>query len=249
MREPALLALKLDACAYLAGGAPLDRAQVVALPAQRASWPAQALHATGAAGAAFHAVLADSVVRYFVVTPPQGLQRFAELRDYAQMRVAELFGGDSALWRVSADWSASRPFLCCAAPADLLAPLEAYAGNKLASAAPIFVRRCNAAAGQMRRTPGWFVCCVGGWVSAAYFEGGACHAVRSTALAQHDSLGRWLGQEALLANRPLTDVWLVDPSEQQAAIAGANVHRIGAKANDMRDLALLEWLATAPVAA
>ncbi len=248
MPDTALLALSLDACAYLPRGAPPLDAQRVALPAQRAVWPAQVFSELAAPTTAFDVVLADSAVKYFVVAPPQGLQRFSELRDLAQMRVAELFGSDSAQWRISGDWNASEPFLCCAVPNDLLAPLEAYAGNKLLSAAPIFVRRFNAAAGQMHRAPAWFVCCVGGWVSAAYFEGGACRSVRSTALTQHAALGRWLGQEALLANRPLTEVWLVqeppqDRQPQDLVIAGANVRRIAAKPHELRDLELLGQLA------
>jgi hypothetical protein len=252
MRESALLALNAEACAFVARGAAVRDAVHTALPADRARWPAQLTQAPGFAAAfttPFEAVLADSAVKYFVVTPPKGLQRFAELRDLAQMRVAELFGTDSAQWRIGADWNARRPFLCCATPAELLAPLQSYAGSKLVSAAPIFVRRYNAAAPRFARGGAWFVCCVGAWVTAGYFEAGACHTVRSTALPQRDVLARWLGQEALLANRPLAEVWLADAAQEGLALAGANVHRIDARPHEMRDLHLLAALAAQAVPA
>jgi hypothetical protein len=267
MRESALLALNSDACAYVSraalasqavhatllasGGSATSAASLSssAAPAtERARWPARVaatpeFASTGFGATPFEAVLADSAVKYFVVTPPKGLQRFAELRDLAQMRVAELFGTDSAQWRIGADWNARQPFLCCATPADLIAPLQSFAGSKLVSAAPIFVRRYNAAAHRFARGGAWFVCAVGSWVTAGYFEAGACHTVRSTALAQRDALARWLGQEALLANRPLTEVWLADAAQEGLTLSGANVHRIDAKPHELRDLQLLAALA------
>lgn len=274
MPEPALLALSLDACAYLPRDAAPRASRRVPLPAQRAAWPAQVFSEIAAPTTAFNVVLADSAVKYFVVAPPQGLQRFSELRNLAQMRAAELFGSDSAQWRISGDWNPSQPFLCCAVPNDLLAPLIAYVGTKLLSAAPIFVRRYNAAAAQLRGAPAWFVCRAGGWVSAGYFEGSACRSVRSTALAQPAALGRWLGQEALLANLPLTEVWLAqeqaqdgraqdrqpqdrhaqdqqpqDQQPQDLVIAGANVRRIATRRDELRDLELLGQLATSEVPA
>ncbi len=215
---------------------------------ERATWPAQAFARFGVRAAPFELVLADSAVKYYVVAPPQGLQRFAELRDLAALRLEELFGTASAAWRISADWNSRRSFLCCAVANDLLAPLEAFAGTRLLGAAPVFVRRFNAAAAALGRTPTWFVCCVGGWVTAAYFDAGACHCVRSTALPQPDALARWLGHEALLANRPLAQVHLVAADSQTLTIAGANVHRIAATPREMRELQLLAALAASPTA-
>ena len=269
MREAEILALSADACALR--DATAHAAERVALPADRANWPAavfgpragepasaggaatltQAFTRFGAGAAPFDLLLADSAVKFFVVTPPQGLQRFTELHDLAALRLEELFGTDSAAWRISADWNSRQPFLCCAAANELLAPLEAFAGARLRSAAPNFVRRFNAAAASFGRKPAWFVCSVGGWVSAAYFDAGACHCVRSTALPQPEALARWLGHEALLANRPLGLVHLV--TDQEAlTIPGANVQRVATSARDLRELQLLAALAPnspTPVAA
>lgn len=184
-------------------------------------------------------VLADSLVRFFAVQPPLGMQRFEELRELAALRFEELFGTQTLLWRISGDWSTRQPFLCCAAPAELMEAIEAAAGRRLMSVAPLFVRRFNQVSGRLPRHAFWFVCRSGGWVSAACFEGSACHSVRSTPLAARDELARWLAHEALLANRPLNELWLVDATESPLAIEDTAVHLPAAGLRDMRLLAVL----------
>ena len=244
MREGDLLAISTQACAFAPGGADPGLADRVALPAGSRTQLQAALAAlTGDRSLPLDVVLADSAVKFFAVQPPQGLQRFEELRELAALRFEELFGTDSALWRISADWSTRRPFLCCAAPAELIEALEAVRGRRPMTIAPIFVRRFNDAAREFPRQVLWFVCRDGGWVTAACFEGSTCHYVRSTSLAARDSLARWLGQEALLANRTLSDVWLADTADEASAIEGASVRQIDtALLRDMRLMGVLNRL-------
>jgi hypothetical protein len=47
---------------------------------------------------------------------PSGVVSLAELQCVAQVRCAQLHGGEPDMWRVCADWDARHPFLCAAMP-------------------------------------------------------------------------------------------------------------------------------------
>ena len=242
MPDTDLLAVGDDAIAWARRDAEPSLVERVAFAAiaDRGQMQAALGAVIGSRRAPLQVVLADSLVKYFTVQPPLGMQRFEELRELASLRFEELFSTPALRWRISGDWNTRRPFLCCAASAELIEAIEAAAGRWLMSVAPIFVRRFNDIARRIPRHSVWIACRTGAWVTAACFEGGACHGVRSTALAARDDLARWLAHEALLANRPLRELWLADTADAPLAIEGAVVHRIPASAQ--RDLRLMTVL-------
>src|SRR5690349_20739972 len=75
-------------------------------------------------GWALRVVLSDELVRLWQVAPPPGAARMADLEAACALRYQTLFGASPAGWRISADWSAARPFLASAVPESLLAQLR-----------------------------------------------------------------------------------------------------------------------------
>jgi hypothetical protein len=145
-------------------------------------------------------VLADALVKLFVVRPARGLAGMAELRAMVAARFEDLFGFDAAGWRIEADWRSHRPFLACAAPLPLLGAIDSALPRR-ASVAPLFVHCLGAAA-----LPAGTVWCAARthcWVTAACWHDGVVEHVRSVALPPAHSLLAWLAEEALLVDRPL----------------------------------------------
>ncbi|UVW29953.1 hypothetical protein [Massilia sp. H6] len=147
-------------------------------------------------------VLADELVRLWPVTPPRGASRLGDLQAAAAFRFQALFGAPPAQWRISADWSASRPFLAAAVPVALLELLEALAREyrlHLVEAEPQFVAAMNA--WRRERRPGaWFGLVHGGVLTLAAFDGTALAAVRTAPIpedADRDWLEAHVAREAL----------------------------------------------------
>jgi hypothetical protein len=155
-----------------------------------------------------HVVLADELVRYFMVTPPTNAGSLRDCRAAAQMRFQTLYGEPATAWRIEADWDAREPFLACAMPANLLSALHAVAAEHrldLVEMLPQFVAEWNR---WHRKLPG------DAWLGVVHERGmtiGAIHegrlrAVRTLdttpqdliATRMHDMLAR----EALLLNLP-----------------------------------------------
>jgi len=96
-----------------------------------------------ARGSAVDVTVADGLSRGWVTTPPAGLTDLLELRAVAEARFQAVFHTAPAEWRIEADWSGERAFVCSALPVSLLASLHAEAeaqGVVVRSIAPNWVR-------------------------------------------------------------------------------------------------------------
>jgi hypothetical protein len=223
----ALLVVDTDRAAWLPAGAPIEQARATAFAAEDPVRAANTLRELlGAPGdtprGALTVLLADGLVKYFVVEPPAGLRRLVELRGAAQARFEALFGLDAAAWRIDADWHPTRGFLACAAPAALLGQIEQAASRTPKSIAPLTVDASNACA--PASFDGWIVCRCAHWVSATCWSKGACRYVRSVALPPARPLPSWLAQEALLAAQPLRDVLLIGTAAEDLKFEAADVN-------------------------
>lgn len=69
-------------------------------------------------------VLADDMVRYFMVTPPSNTARLEDCKAAAQMRFQTLHGESAANWQLEADWNCFDPFLVCAVSKALLEAVQ-----------------------------------------------------------------------------------------------------------------------------
>lgn len=100
----------------------------------------------GCRGLPVHVLLADDLLRYFMVTPPSNAASMTDLRSAAEVRFEGLYGDSVASWHVMADWRSSDPFLACAAPRRLLDALRLAAAsqkNALVSVTSSFVAAWN----------------------------------------------------------------------------------------------------------
>jgi hypothetical protein len=76
-------------------------------------------------------VVAPSLLKHWLQQPPDHVQSLNELHTVSHQRAQHLFGGvlpssitgQASTWVVSADWHASRAFLCAALPQNWVAPL------------------------------------------------------------------------------------------------------------------------------
>jgi hypothetical protein len=241
MREPNLLAIGAHAAARLERGRAIDEAI-----AAQIDWSA-AVAENGAAlqplaGGKFDVVLDDRLVRYFVVTPPEGTASLEELRSVATVRLGELFGSDPRAYEVAADWRAAGPFLCCAVPNTLklaLAQAAQGARGSVASMVPLFVRVANSSPAA-RSHSGWIVVRIAGWISAASVEHGAVRLIRSGALDPQRPLEPWLAQLALTCGQSVGTPIVLDADQPQNLPAAWRV-----MPHDRRDAQLLAALHTA----
>lgn len=157
-----------------------------------------------------HVVLADDLVRYFMVTPPKNTGSLRDCQAAAQMRFQSLYGESLANWQLEADWHASEPFLACAIPANLTSMLQTILGEqriRLAEVRPQFIAAWNRWHASIR-SDAWFGAVYGCSVIVGVIHEGRLVAVRRlsssydgglTASWLHDILAR----EALLLNLPM----------------------------------------------
>lgn len=75
-------------------------------------------------------ILADDLVRLFMVTPPGNASHLQDCRSAADMRFQSLYGDPPSEWRIQADWDADQPFLACAIPDYLLAAMQQVANEQ-----------------------------------------------------------------------------------------------------------------------
>lgn len=147
-------------------------------------------------------VLSDELVRIWQVTPPPACSRMADLEAAAALRFQSLFGGTLAGWKISADWSASEPFLASAVPEALLSVLEQAARDQhccLVEVVPQFVAAMNRWR-KLRRRGAWFGVVHGQVLTMAAFDGARLAAVRSVAMpagAGREWLDSQVAREAL----------------------------------------------------
>lgn len=154
-------------------------------------------------------ILADDWVRYFMVTPPKNLMRFADCKAAADMRFQTLYGEMVGDWTLCADWRTRTPFLACAIPRALVASQQQLAQEhklKLLSIAPYFIAAWNR--WQSRLNPAaWLGVVQGDVFTLGVIEQKRLRAVRVTQFAQQlwddkDALPVHLNREALRLNLP-----------------------------------------------
>lgn len=149
-------------------------------------------------------VLADELVRFFWVAPPQNAGGLRDCRAAAQLRFQLLYGEPAAAWRIEADWDAREPFLACAMPAHLLDALQAAAaehGLDLIETCPQFVAAWNRWHGQLQGDA-WFGAVHDDGMTVGAIQEGRLRAVRSLDAAPQDARDA-LAREALLLNLPI----------------------------------------------
>ncbi|MFC3110109.1 hypothetical protein ACFQAT_24690 [Undibacterium arcticum] len=140
-------------------------------------------------------ILADDLVRYFMVTPPRNVKRLQDCRSAAAMRFQSLYGEPAVDWQMEADWALQKPFLSCALPHSLLSVLQQAADKhqlKLIAVLPQFVAAWN----QWRsviKPDAWFGVAHADSLTVAAIDRQGLRAVRTTALAsEHRQDEHWL---------------------------------------------------------
>lgn len=105
-------------------------------------------------------VVADPLVRYFIVTVPQGLRSHAELQGAINAHFEEQFGLSSKDWEVRADLAPGcNSYLACAVPLALTQSLRAGCTDmrlRLLSIAPYTVSELNRWRRQLPARDFWF---------------------------------------------------------------------------------------------
>lgn len=225
MRERTLLAIGEHTAARLARGDALEDARIA-----RIDWSAASMQPLFTGGAAIEVVLDDRLVRYFVVTAPEGTASLAELRSVANARFEDLFALDPTAFELGGDWRGAGTFLCCAMPRAIR---QLLGQASTASIAPLFVRVMNT----LRPRTGWIVIRVNGWVTGAHFESGAIRLVRSTALDAMQPLEPWLVRLAVISGFAVVTPLVLDGD--QPHLLPADWRRID---GERRDVALLATL-------
>jgi hypothetical protein len=133
-------------------------------------------------------ILAPSLARSWVQFPSPQIVSLAELHAVAQARASQLFGepvcaaAPGAPWAVTADWQASRPFLCVASPSAWVQSLQALSqgGKNGQILSPLTL----ALDGFKQQIPasGWLAMAVAGELSISHWTGGRISRLRSVRL-------------------------------------------------------------------
>lgn len=89
-------------------------------------------------------ILADELVRLFMVTPPGNATRLQDYRSAADMRFQSLYGEALSDWRIEADWDTEQPFLACATPDFLLGAVRQVANEQHLTCIEIVPRTISA---------------------------------------------------------------------------------------------------------
>lgn len=153
-------------------------------------------------------VLADSLVRMWLVTPPKEASRLIDLEAAAALRFQSLYGEPVANWRVSADWDVAHPFLAAAIPCALLALLTQCAAAhqiSVVGVVPQFVASWNRWRGGLM-AGSWHGQLHGNMLTLGITNEHGLSAVRVLAVPDQASaewLGTQLAREALLLDVPL----------------------------------------------
>jgi hypothetical protein len=133
---------------------------------------------------ATYVMLSDDLVRLFIVTPPQNVERFSDCQAAAAMRFQALYDEAPSNWEVAADWDTPHPFLACALPKTLLNTLQKACNKhrlRLIRVQPQFViayNRCRKIAG----AKAWLGSVQGTTVILGAFDKQRLYAVRQISL-------------------------------------------------------------------
>ena len=162
--------------------APLDPAVPGTQPGAR-SWATPFIAAMEAAAKhtnAVHVTVGDDWMRYWYITPPEGLGSLAELRAMLSARFEDLFGISASRWVIEADWKSGGGVFASAMSVSMRDSLRAAAAEskvRLLSVVPATVRLFNRYAAELSDDC-WFCCCGERTVTALQFEAGALVHVR-----------------------------------------------------------------------
>jgi hypothetical protein len=239
MRKPAVVALGARRAALLPAGAALDKVLLEPIDAAKVETVAAALASLReqAKTGAVVVVLDDALAKLFVVRPAVGVKSLVELKSLVAARFEDLFGFEASSWCIEAAWQATRPFLACALPVALRAAVTG-ALPRCTSLTPAFVHAL--ALPRPAHSAQWCVHRTADWATAAWIDARAgVQYARSAALPEHADLAPWLREEALLADRPLQSLFLVDVHARPLAAAGVQVQRPARLPSALRLLAQL----------
>lgn len=133
-------------------------------------------------------ILAPSLARNWVQLPSPQIASLAELQAVAQARAGQLFGepvcaaGPGAPWAVTADWQASRPFLCVASPGAWVQSVQALSQDgkdgRILSPLTLALERFK----QQIPASGWLAMAIAGELSISQWTGGRMSRLRSVRL-------------------------------------------------------------------
>lgn len=119
-----------------------------------------------------HIVLADALLRYFVVERPAGIKNHNELLDVIAGRFEEQFGLSAADWTISADLTPGSTFhLACASPKSLIDALKFACTSsrvKLRGVVPYMVSEFNSHRSALPKRDFWFAATTAHSVSLCY---------------------------------------------------------------------------------
>lgn len=155
-------------------------------------------------------VLADELLRLWVVKPPAGVARPADLEAAAALRFQSLYGEAAGGWKIVADWDPALPFFAAALPLPLLAVLEQGAARHqlaVVEIAPHFILAWNRWQGAL--TAGsWYGLVHDGLLTIGARDGRRLVAQRVLPVpalapgAEHYWLSQTVAREALLLDLP-----------------------------------------------
>lgn len=155
-------------------------------------------------------ILADDLVRLFMVTPPDNATRLQDCRSAAEMRFRSLYGDTVADWQLQADWDNDQPFLACAMPNLLFTALTLLAkerGLTFIEIVPQFIVVWNRWRVGLDGSA-WFGIAHGNSLTLGAITAQRLSAVRTTAVPvdgwrEQNWLPDYLGREALRLNLPM----------------------------------------------
>ncbi|MBX7229607.1 MAG: hypothetical protein K1X48_08395 [Burkholderiaceae bacterium] len=75
-------------------------------------------------GSSLQVLLSTDISRVFLATPYPGIRNFTELQALVALRFTQIYDEPSSNWTIQADWSANRPFLVAALPAEIINSLH-----------------------------------------------------------------------------------------------------------------------------
>lgn len=142
-------------------------------------------------------VVADDLVRFFMVMPPHNATGLQDCKAAAAMRFSALYGEPAGAWRLAADWNVDKPFLACALPGKLLDAILRVADTHrltLVEVVPHFVATWNTWSTALK--PGaWFCILHDDTLTLGATAHGQLVSVRTSALPAYEQHGfAWLEQ-------------------------------------------------------
>jgi hypothetical protein len=155
-------------------------------------------------------ILANDLVRLFMVTPPNNAMRLQDCRSAAEMRFRSLYGDTVADWQLQADWNNDEPFLACAIPNLLLTALTQLAKERdltCIEIVPQFIAVWNRWRDGLNGNA-WFGVANGNLLTLGAITAQRLSAVRTTAVpvdgwSEQNWLPDYLGRESLRLNLPM----------------------------------------------